>query len=124
MSTRIILDCDPGIDDALAITFAAGHPAIELAGITTVAGNVGLARTTRNALDVADFVGAGDVPVTAGCAGPLLRQAIDARDVHGATGLGGATLPESSRGPRAEHASDFIIETIAAAPGEITLVAT
>ena len=71
MSTTIILDCDPGIDDALAITFAAGHPGIELAGITTVAGNVGLARTTRNALDVADFVGAGDVPVTAGCAWPV-----------------------------------------------------
>jgi purine nucleosidase len=124
MNTTIILDCDPGIDDALAIALAAGHPGIELAGITTVAGNVGLARTTRNALDVADFVGAGDVPVTAGCAGPLLRPALDARDVHGATGLGGAVLPESARGPRAGHASDFIIETIAAAPGEITLVAT
>jgi purine nucleosidase len=124
MSTTIILDCDPGIDDALAITFAAGHPGIELAGITTVAGNVGLARTTRNALDVADFVGAGDVPVTAGCAGPLLRPALDARHVHGVTGLGGAVLPESPRSPRAGHASDFIIETIAAAPGEVTLVAT
>src|ERR1700733_14980777 len=119
MNTTIILDCDPGIDDALAIALAAGHPGIELAGITTVAGNVGLARTTRNALDVADFVGAGDVPVTAGCAGPLLRPALDARDVHGATGLGGAVLPESARGPRTGHASDFIIETIAAAPGEI-----
>jgi purine nucleosidase len=124
MSTTIILDCDPGIDDALAIAFAAGHPGIELAGITSVAGNVSLARTTRNALDVADFVGAGDVPVTAGCAGPLLRPALDARDVHGATGLGGAVLPQAARGPVAGHASDFIIETIAAAPGEITLVAT
>ena len=124
MSTTIILDCDPGIDDALAIAFAAGHPGIELAGITSVAGNVSLARTTRNALDVADFVGVGDVPVTAGCAGPLLRPALDARDVHGATGLGGAVLPESARGPVAGHASDFIIETIAAAPGKITLVAT
>jgi purine nucleosidase len=124
MSTTIILDCDPGIDDALAITFAAGHPDIELSGITTVAGNVELARTTRNALDVAGFVGIGDVPVTAGCAGPLLRPALDARHVHGETGLGGAVLPESSRVPRAGHAADFIIERIAAAPGEITLVAT
>jgi purine nucleosidase len=124
MSTTIILDCDPGIDDALAITFAAGHPDIKLAGITTVAGNVGLARTTRNALDVADFVGAGDVPVTAGCAGPLLRPALDARHVHGDTGLGAAVLPESAHGPRAGHASDFIIETLGAAPGEVTLVAT
>jgi purine nucleosidase len=124
MNTTIILDCDPGIDDALAIAFAAGYPGIELAGITTVAGNVGLPRTTRNALDVADFVGAGGVPVTAGCAGPLLRPALDARHVHGETGLGGAVLPESARGPRAGHASDFIIETLAAAPREITLVAT
>ena len=124
MSTTIILDCDPGIDDALAIAFAAGHPGIELAGITTVAGNVGLARTTRNALAVADFVGATAVPVTPGCAGPLLRQALDARDVHGETGLGGAVLPESARGPRAGHAADFIIDSIAAGPGEITLVAT
>lgn len=124
MNTTIILDCDPGIDDALAIAFAAGHPGIELAGITTVAGNVGLPRTTRNALDVADFVGAGNVPVTAGCAGPLLRPALDARHVHGVTGLGGAVLPQAARGPRPGHAIDFIIETLAAAPGEITLIAT
>ena len=124
MSITIILDCDPGIDDALAIAFAHGHPGVELAGITTVAGNVGLARTTRNALAVADFVGATTVPVTPGCAGPLLRPALDARDVHGETGLGGAVLPESGRAPRAGHAADFIIDSIAAAPGEITLVAT
>ncbi|HEX4829538.1 MAG TPA: nucleoside hydrolase [Trebonia sp.] len=124
MSTKIILDCDPGVDDALAIAFAHGHPGIELAGITTVAGNVGLARTTRNALDVADFVGAAGVPVTAGCAGPLLRPAIDARTVHGETGLGGAVLPESGRAPQGGHAIDYIIESLGAAPGEITLVAT
>lgn len=124
MSAKIILDCDPGIDDALAIAFAHGHPGVELTGITTVAGNVGLAQTTRNALAVADFVGATDVPVTAGCAGPLLRPAIDAREVHGETGLGGAVLPESGRPARDGHGVDFIIERIAAAPGEITLVAT
>jgi purine nucleosidase len=124
MSTAIVLDCDPGIDDALAIAFAHGHPAIELAGITTVAGNVGLARTTRNALAVADFVGASAVPVAAGCATPLLRAALDASRVHGETGLGGAELPESSRTAGGEHAVDFLIRTLAAAPGEITLVAT
>ena len=124
MSTKIILDCDPGIDDALAITFAVGHPAVELAGITTVAGNVGLARTTGNALAVADFVGATSVPVTAGCAGPLLRPFHDARDVHGETGLGGAVLPDPARAPRPGHAADFIIDAISAAPGDITLVAT
>src|ERR1700761_4613922 len=124
MSTTIILDGDPGIDDALAIAFAAGSPGIELAGITTVAGNVGLAKTTANALAVAAFAGAPDVPVTAGAAAPLLRPALDAGDVHGESGLGGAVLPAPARGARGGHAIDFIIETIAAAPGEITLVAT
>ena len=124
MTTSIILDCDPGIDDALAIAFAAAAPEIELAGITTVAGNVGLAKTTANALAVASFVGTGDVPVTAGCAAPLLRPALDAGHVHGDSGLGGAVLPPSARLAGEEHATDFIIDTLAAAPGEITLVAT
>jgi len=124
MTTTIILDCDPGIDDALAIAFAAGSPEIELAGLTTVAGNVGLAKTTANALAVASFVVLGEVPVTAGCGTPLLRPALDAAHVHGETGLGGAVLPAPARRPEAGHAIDFIIETAAAAPGEITLVAT
>jgi purine nucleosidase len=124
MPTPIILDCDPGIDDALAIAFAHGHPAIELLGITTVAGNVGLAQTTANALAVCEFIGAAGTPVTAGCAGPLLRPALDARDVHGASGLGGAVLPAAAAGPAPGHAIDFIIDTVRAAPGEITLVAT
>jgi len=124
MSTKIILDCDPGIDDALAIAFAQGHPGLELVGITTVAGNVGLAKTTRNALAVADFVGAVPVPVTPGCPGPLLRPARDAREVHGETGLGGAVIPDSARDPREGHAIDYIIDTVCASPGEITLVAT
>jgi purine nucleosidase len=124
MSTKIILDCDPGIDDALAIAFAVGYPGIELAGITTVAGNVALDKTTANALAVADFTGATTVPVTPGCAAPLLRPALDARRVHGETGLGGAVLPAPARRPAAGHAVDFIIGTIAASPGEITLIAT
>jgi len=124
MSTTIILDCDPGIDDALAIAFAVGHPGIELAGITTVAGNVGLDKTTANALSVTSFTGAASVPVTAGCAAPLLREARGAGHVHGASGLGGAVLPAHGREAEDGHAIDFIIERIAAAPGEITLVAT
>ena len=124
MSTTIILDCDPGIDDALAIAFAAGHPEIELAGITTVAGNVELAKTTANALAVASFVGAASVPVTAGCAAPLLRPARHAGHVHGESGLGSAVLPRPARQAASGHAIDFIISAIAAAPGEITLVAT
>jgi len=119
----IILDCDPGIDDALAIAFAHGHPGIELLGITTVAGNVGLAKTTENALAVCEFIGA-SVPVTAGCATPLIRPALDAAHVHGETGLGGARLPRPAAAPAGGHAVDYIIETVRARPGEITLVAT
>jgi purine nucleosidase len=124
MATRIILDCDPGIDDALAIAFAHGHPGIDLVGITTVAGNVGLAKTTANALAVCEFIGAAGIPVTAGCAGPLLRPALDARQVHGDSGLGGAVLPPPAASPAGGHATDYLIETVRAAPGEITLVAT
>jgi purine nucleosidase len=124
MSTTIILDCDPGIDDALAIAFAAASPEIDLIGLTTVAGNVPLAKTTANALAVASFVGAGDVPVTAGAATPLLRPALHAGHVHGEDGLGGAVLPPPAAAIAPEHATDFIIGRLAAAPGEITLVAT
>jgi purine nucleosidase len=124
MATRIILDCDPGIDDALAIAFAHGHPGIDLVGITTVAGNVGLAKTTANALAVCEFIGVVGTPVTAGCAGPLLRPALDARQVHGDSGLGGAALPPPATGPATGHAVDYIIDTVGASPGEITLVAT
>jgi purine nucleosidase len=125
MSTTIILDCDPGIDDALAISFAAGSPEIELIGLTTVAGNVGLAKTTANALAVASFTSLPHVPVTPGSATPLLRPALsDASHVHGESGLGDAVLPPAARGAEDGHAIDFIIERIAAAPGKITLVAT
>jgi purine nucleosidase len=124
MAATIILDCDPGIDDALAIAFAHGHPGLHLAGITTVAGNVGVAKTTRNALAVSEFAGAENTPVTPGCATPLVRPARDARMVHGESGLGGAKLPEPAQRPRQGHAVDYIIDTVRAAPGEITLVAT
>jgi purine nucleosidase len=124
MSTPIILDCDPGIDDALAIAFATASPEIDLVGLTSVAGNVSLAKTTANALAVASFVGAKDVPVTPGCAAPLLRQAHRAGHVHGDSGLGGAVLPPAAQAARDGHAIDFILDTVGAAPGEITLVAT
>jgi purine nucleosidase len=124
MATPIILDCDPGIDDALAIAFAHGHPGLDLLGITTVAGNVGLALTTANALAVCEFIGAAGTPVTAGTARPLVRPPLDARQVHGEGGLGGAALPPAVAGPAAGHAVDYLIEVLGAAPGEITLVAT
>jgi purine nucleosidase len=124
MSARkVIIDCDPGIDDALALVFAHGHPDLEIRGITTVAGNVDLGRTTANALRVRDYVGMGDVPVVAGSPGPLLRPALDARDVHGDSGLGAARLPASSSGPADGHAVDYLATAIGAEPGEVTLIA-
>jgi purine nucleosidase len=120
----VILDCDPGIDDALAIVFACGHPGLDLAGVTTVSGNVQLAQVTGNALSVLELAGCPDVPVVPGSAQPLLRPRADARDVHGESGLGAAILPAARTGPASGHAIDFIIEQTQAAPGEITLVAT
>ncbi len=120
---KIIIDCDPGIDDALALAFAAGHPELDLRGITTVAGNVGLDKTTANALRVRDFVGMPDVPVLAGCPRPLLRPPLHARDVHGDSGLGAASIPAASSGPADGHAVDFLASATAAEPGQITLIA-
>ncbi len=99
MSTPIILDCDPGIDDALAIAFAAASPRSTSSGITTVAGNVSLAKTTANALAVASFVGAKDVPVTPGAAAPLLRPALHA-GTSTATPAWAARSCRRPRGPR------------------------
>lgn len=124
MGTPIILDCDPGIDDALAIAFAAASTEIDLIGLTTVAGNVSLDRTTANALAVASFAGAKDVPVTPGAAAPLLRPPLHAGHVHGEGGLGGAVLPPPARTAEDGHAIGYLIDTIGAARGEITLVAT
>jgi purine nucleosidase len=121
---KIIIDCDPGIDDALALVFAHGHPDLELLGITTVAGNVGLDMTTANALAVREFAGMDGVPVVAGCDRPLLRPPLNARAVHGVSGLGAARLPAASSGPAGGHAVDYLAETISAAPGQVTLIAT
>jgi inosine-uridine nucleoside N-ribohydrolase len=120
----ILLDCDPGIDDALAIVFGCGHPGLDLAGLTTVSGNVDLGLVTANALSVLELAGRPDIPVVPGAPRPLLRRAFDARGVHGEAGLGAARLPAPAAGPAAGHAADFLIERIGAAPGEITLVAT
>jgi purine nucleosidase len=124
VASRIILDCDPGHDDAMAILLAAGSRQIELAGITTVAGNQTLDKTTRNACVVATIAGLRDVPVVAGCAGPLLRQLHTAEGYHGESGLDGPE-PIAPTVPVTEgHAVDFLIDSLMAAPGELTLVAT
>lgn len=122
MTTPILLDADPGIDDALAIALAAGDPRIELAGITTVNGNVGLDLTTQNAMKVRGFIGQ-NCPVVPGAATPLVREAVLADDVHGAIGLGHASLPEPTEDVEKRSAPQFIVDTIRATPGQITLVA-
>jgi purine nucleosidase len=121
---KVVIDCDPGIDDALALVFAHGHPEIELVGITTVAGNVGLDTTTANALAIRDYLGMGGVPVVAGCQGPLLRPPLSGRSVHGTSGLGAARLPTSSSQAAGGHAADYLAGAVSAEPGQITLVAT
>ena len=121
---RVLLDCDPGIDDALAIVFGCGHPGLDLVGLTTVSGNVNLDTVTANALSVLELAGRPDVPVVPGSARPLLRPTLDAREVHGEGGLGAARLPAAQSAPASGHAVDYLIDTISAEPGEITLIAT
>jgi purine nucleosidase len=121
---RVILDCDPGIDDALAIAFACGHPGLDLTGLTTVSGNVDLAKVTRNALSVLELAGRPDVPVVAGSGQPLLRPPLEFRSVHGESGLGAAELPPARARAASGHAVDFLIDRMGTAQGEITLVAT
>lgn len=125
MSHKILLDCDPGHDDAIAILLAHGNPELELAAITTVAGNQTLAKVTHNALAVATLAGITDVPVAAGCDRPLVRELTVAARIHGETGLDGAPMPEPTVPLDPRHGVDVIIETVMRAdPGEITLVPT
>ena len=119
---RVILDCDPGVDDAVAILLALASPdEVELVGITTVAGNVPLAQTTRNALRIRALAGHLDVPIYAGCARPVLPSGRDPAGVHGMDGLGDIGLPDDGAEPQQKHAVDFIIESVRAAPGTVTL---
>lgn len=120
---RLILDTDPGIDDALALFLALASPEVQLEAITTVSGNVSIEHTTRNALALLELAGRPEIPVARGCAGPLLSTPVEAADVHGANGLGGVILPEPQKRPVEQHAVDILIEKIMAEPGEITLVA-
>jgi purine nucleosidase len=119
---RIILDTDPGIDDALALFLALASPEVQLEAVTTVHGNVPVEMTTRNALGLLEVAGRRDIPVARGSAQPLVRAQVDAKHVHGPTGLGTLTLPEPQTSVVSQSAADLIIERVQAAPGEITLV--
>jgi purine nucleosidase/pyrimidine-specific ribonucleoside hydrolase len=119
VTTQILLDCDPGHDDAIALLLALASPELELLGVTTVAGNQTLEKTSANAIRVLELVGV-DVPVAAGADRPLLREPYVAAYVHGETGLDGPDLPPARRTPVDEHAVDFLAERI----DGTTLVAT
>jgi purine nucleosidase len=121
---KIILDCDPGHDDAVAIVLAAGNPAIELLGITTVAGNQTVDKTTRNACVMCTLLGLSKTPVVAGCSGPLVRALRTASEFHGESGLDGPPPVEPAVTPATVHAVDWIVDSVIANPGEVTLVAT
>jgi inosine-uridine nucleoside N-ribohydrolase len=122
--TDIILDCDPGHDDAIALLLALASPEVQLLGVTTVAGNQTLEKTTANAIRVLDHIGRTDVPVAAGAARPLVRELRVAADVHGESGLDGPQLPPASREPVPEHAIEWTARTLMARTESITLVAT
>lgn len=122
---KIILDCDPGHDDAMAIMLAVGNPKIDLVGVTTVGGNQSLEKVTYNARSVLEMAKATDIPVHAGCDRPLVRKQEVAASIHGETGLDGVELPVPTRPLDSGHAVNWIIDTIMASePGTITLVPT
>ncbi len=125
MIKKIILDCDPGHDDAMALLLAHGNPNIELLAVTTVVGNQTLEKVTRNALGLAKVANITGVPFAAGCARPLVREIEIAPDVHGESGLDGPELPEPELKLDPRHAVDLIIETIMGHPPKtVTLVPT
>ena len=125
MTHRIILDCDPGHDDAIALLLAHGNPQIELLAVTTVHGNQTIEKVTRNALAVATIAGITGVPFAAGAHRPLVRAPETAASIHGESGMDGPTLPAPTLDVIERHAVDLIIDTIMQnEPSTITLVPT
>lgn len=123
MAQKIIIDTDPGQDDAVAILLALASPEIEVLGVVAVAGNVPLALTEVNARKIVELAGRADVPVFAGCDRPLARDLVTAEHVHGKTGLDGIVLPEPALPLQKQHGVEFIIETLRQeAAGSVTLV--
>ena len=123
-ATEIILDCDPGHDDAIALLLALASPEITLLGVTTVSGNQTLEKTTANAIRVLDHLDRHDVPVAAGAERPLVRTRHVAAEVHGETGLDGPDLPPPAREPESLHAVEWIATTLEHTANPVTLVPT
>jgi inosine-uridine nucleoside N-ribohydrolase len=122
--TPVILDVDPGHDDAIAIMLACGSPELEVRAVTTVAGNVPLEKTTRNALRVLTLIGRGDVPVGMGAEAPLVRPLHTAENIHGESGLDGPELSEPAFAPDGRGAVQLVADVVEASAEPITLVPT
>ncbi len=124
MKRKIILDCDPGHDDAIAIMLAAKNENIDLLGITVVSGNQTIEKTTRNALNVCEYLGL-DVPVYEGCGQPMIRNKPSvANDIHGESGLDGPTFAQLTKKKEDKHAVMYMIDTLLNSDGDITVVTT
>jgi pyrimidine-specific ribonucleoside hydrolase len=122
--TPIILDCDPGHDDAIALLLAIASPEVELIGVTTVAGNQTVDKTTNNALRILELAGRSDIPVYRGANRPFIRPQDVAAHVHGESGLDGPDLPQPSGREQELHAVDYLAQEIRARDGKVTLVPT
>ena len=123
MPKRILIDTDPGIDDALAILLAIASPELSLEGLSVVHGNCSLEQAVINGLSVLELADATHIPLAVGCELPLVQPSLLAPETHGNTGLGYAELPEPRIRPTVQHGCDFLIEKVMSNPGEITLVA-
>ncbi len=119
---RVIIDTDPGVDDALALLLAMRSPELKIEGITPVAGNVPLELSLPNALRMVEIAGRADIPVAAGAKVPLVRRLVTATYAHGENGLGGAMFPEPKLAPISLPAAEFIRQTVRKYPGEVTLL--
>jgi inosine-uridine nucleoside N-ribohydrolase len=124
VTTPVLIDCDPGHDDAIALLLALASPEFEILGVTTVAGNQTLQKTTANALRILEFAGRTEIDVAAGADRPLIRDPFVAAYVHGETGLDGPDLPPAQGSPVDRHAVDFLADRIRERNGEVTLVPT
>jgi len=120
---HVLIDTDPGVDDALALMLAFSSPELAVEAVTTVVGNVNQEKAHGNALKMLEFLGVSDVPVARGAAKPLLREPMDATEFHGETGLGDAVLPEPGLRSHERSAVELIIETAEERGRELTLVA-
>jgi inosine-uridine nucleoside N-ribohydrolase len=120
--SRVIIDTDPGVDDAFALLLAMRSPELKIEALTPVAGNVPLELTLPNALRMVEIAGRTDIPVAAGAKGPLVRRLVTATYAHGENGLGGAVFPEPTTKPVSEAAAQLIGQIVRKYPGEVTLI--